>query len=230
MHTKSRKLYPIVGSTIWHQSLNASQPIMNMVAAGNGWRPELLTELNLSGQSLLVAHLYPLRNTIRKLDLSRNDLAALVGSGLHTCTKLDELNLSHNKLIRPDELYMLGHLPVLKKLWLAGNPGLGSSYATLAVYYTRHIYGSNRHPGLLELDGQVVLKEFRLTAFEKHAPKGKEQVAEERWRLSIIEAVGHVQWKTMAMTIVTLHLPNCNLTYADVSAFTSLSTTGSKVE
>jgi len=222
MHTKSKKLYPIVGSTIWHQSLNASNPVMNMVAAGNVWRADLVAELNLSGQNLLVAHLYPLRHTIRKLDLSRNNLAALVGSGLHTCTKLEELNLSHNKLVAPDELYMLGHLPLLKKLWLAGNAGLGSSYATLAVYYTRHLFGSNRHPGLLELDGQAVSKEFRLTAFERHAPKGKEQVSEERWRLSIIECVGHVQWKTMANKIVTLHLPNCNLTYADVSAFTSL--------
>jgi hypothetical protein len=60
-------------------------------------------------------------------------------------------------------------IPCLQRLWLHDNPGLGpaASYRLSVIYITRHLPGTNRRAGLLELDGKVISLEERVSATVK---------------------------------------------------------------
>ena len=223
-YTKSKKLHPLVASALWNCAINTYAPVQALGQAGQGWKPQAILEVSLGAMSLLSFNVYPLRHSLQVLDLRQNQITTLVGSGLHLCTRLVSVNLSLNKLHDTDELFMLGHLSMLQSVWLEGNPHLPvDQYTSVVIYATRHVQGLNRSPGLQQLDGAAITFDQRMAAYATHAPNSKQQSAVERWRLLLIQQLGHVQLQTIPGNFVSLHMPSRPLLeFADVSALTGL--------
>jgi Leucine-rich repeat (LRR) protein len=221
-YTKSKKLYPIVAATIWNQAVNSSPQVVQMQASGSGWNPKGVIELHLQNHSLLSFSTMSLRLSLKVLNLASNQITTLIGTGLHMCKELRSLNLANNLLSNLDELYLLGHLPLLRQLWLQGNNQL-ENYQSTVIYATRHLRGRNRTPGLQELDALPVTLEQRVQAYEKIAMNGKVQSQRERWRLMLIQQYGHRQLIEIPQKFTKLAISGKpELLYADVSAFTGL--------
>lgn len=206
----------------WDLSLCSVPQVKEMARAGAPFRPELLTKLVLSGQELTEFHVGQLTK-LEYLDLSKNHLTELRGAGLERCSRLVSLNLSDNLLHYRESLDVLACLPSLLKLWLTGNK-LDSNYPHWAIFACRNLKGSNRHVGLVELDGMQVTIDAKMQA-QKSCGDATETTPEElgklRWKLSIITVFGHAQIRNFSymQSLRVARLAGLGLSYADLSLF-----------
>eukprot|EP00727_Mastigamoeba_balamuthi_P005634 m51a1_g1690 hypothetical protein (1072) ;mRNA; r:462527-466818 len=211
---------PDIGAYHWDIVLGRVPQILEM--RETGWNPKSVTKLVLSDQWLTEMHVGAFTNLL-ELDVSNNRIRELEGAGLEQLSLLKSLNLSNNCLSRRESLAVLAYLPGLQKLWLEGNKGLNSDkYPFWALYETRNLRGSNRAPGLLELDGKSVTLSQRVEAMEL-CGEGRDAEAY-RLELAVIEALGHHQLRSSpdyASRVRHVCLASKGLRVVDVGRFTN---------
>jgi Leucine-rich repeat (LRR) protein len=214
-----RHTRPTVPTANWHHALNQNAV---MLAMRGEWMPLAVTALRVIEQGLLTFHAYPFARTITDIDLSYNAIKTIADCGFSFCDKLRSLNLSHNRLEVRKDLSSFYAMPALQRLWLQGNASLGR-YKNAVLYYTRELPGTNRRPGLLELDGQPVTLEDRITAIaEEGSPSMQDH---ERWQLLKIAAFGAHQLRhdpSYVASIRNARFANCNLGTVNLASFTGL--------
>ena len=213
---KQPKLVGSVSLALFNSALDFEPAIKAM----STWTPSVLTELRLSGMSLLALHCSPLSqcSNLRLLDVSHNHISTLQHSGLHLLPSLTSLDLSDNELHNSSDCLLFSHLPNLLSLSLKNNDGL-SDCRLYAIFCCRYLKGIQCSPGLRTLDGEVVTRDDKLRAVDKHE---KAEAGQQRWRLLCCAALTHTEWTNFPQHITVLTLPRHDLTYAAVKQMTQL--------
>jgi Leucine-rich repeat (LRR) protein len=67
---------------------------------------ETLTVLNLSGCKLVTFHVGTVKN-LKELDLSKNMIRELLGTGLENLNNLQSFNISQNHISKPENLQVI---------------------------------------------------------------------------------------------------------------------------
>lgn len=119
------------------------------------------------------------------------------------------------------------YIPALRYLWLFGNvcPETGaelSDYRAHMIYLCRNLMGTNRCPGLAELDGQPIYMDERVWCYEKFSKLKEDQLY--RFRLSVIDYYGHHQMRGQMFleTVTHLRLPKMKLSEVDLAKMQNL--------
>jgi Leucine-rich repeat (LRR) protein len=164
----------------WDQMVSEAAPELVSGISANGkkkiWKPLAVTHLAVPNVGLVEFHVGCFRSLLT-LDLSKNRIAHLEGSGLEACEYLWALNLSHNKIFDIDELQIFSRMPSLRCLFLQDNP-LPEGYEDVVVAITMHLPGSDHSAGLLELNGIGITIDDRIKA-AFHPKNGKKTTVTE---------------------------------------------------
>lgn len=188
----------------------------------SAWTPEKFKHLNLKQAKLREFHvgcfLY-----LKKLDISNNEIMTLWRCGLERCSRLQEFDFSNNLIKDVSCLKVLHFLENLQKVNARGNPFSQKDYELNIIYYTSSLKGSNRTPGLIELNGREITIQQRAEAAQKFGNKRVEQL---KWYYSLIRQYGHYQLRyipNFAKRVKILDISRASyLTIADLSAFENL--------
>ena len=213
---KQTKLEGSVSLALFNSALDFEPAIKSMAA----WTPAALTEVRLSGMSLLALHCSPLSQctNLKVLDVSHNHITSLQHSGLHMLPSLTSLDLSDNELHNHSDCLLFAHLPNLLTLSLENNDGLKDS-RLYTIYCCRYLKGVQSSPGLRTLDSDVLKRDEKLRAVEKYE---KAEAGAERWRLLCCAALTHTEWINFPQHITVLSFPRHELTYVAVKQMTQL--------
>jgi Leucine-rich repeat (LRR) protein len=215
---ESRRDLPAMRWDLQVSTLN----VIKSMRASMDWRPSAITQIVLPECGLLVFFVGECSNLVH-LDLSGNRLNMVRGTGLEQCKALEFLSLKDNMLGKA-ELRVLPFLSSLKVLLLEGNKGLGppQSYRATAIALTQHSLGTNRCPGLVQLDDEEVTPEERVQAMTKMDQKVA--VDDIRWRFNLIDYYGHRQIRTKdyLARVTQLNFCRTRLAVADLSPMLSL--------
>ncbi|PRP78118.1 class VII unconventional myosin [Planoprotostelium fungivorum] len=193
----------------------------------SSWEPGRITVLNLAGCNLSTFHVGTLVN-LESLDLSRNMIKDLLGSGLERCDRLRSAKFSNNFISKRSTLQVFQYIPSLRTLDMRQNKDVDSlaeftDYRSYLIYITRNLKGTNRCPGLITLDDEAISMDERITAIEKYSKKKRDGLMV-RYALSLIDYYGHHQMKTpnYLNAIKHLRLPKMKLSMVDVKGMYSL--------
>lgn len=107
-------------------------------------------------------------------------------------------------------VYLEGNEVVLKK-----------NFLSKLIFQTRNLRGSNRSPGLLEVEGVQITLEERVAANEMWANHNDphDNPHAFRWFMSLCAKYGHVQLKTQIHKMISCTFPGKNLMYANLAGF-----------
>ncbi|KAJ5074549.1 leucine rich repeat protein [Anaeramoeba ignava] len=186
-----------------------------------GWYPQNIVKLNLPNQQLTEIHIGSL-TSLQYLNLRKNLLTSLNGSGIENCAKLTTINLNHNKL-KKNIFRVLPFCPSLQNLRLMGNK-LKDNYRLHIIYHCRNLKGSNHQPGLLTLDKKNVTMEEYLESLYKIGNFHQFEVSMIRWNLTQIKEFGHYQLRNIpnfTSQIQEMKIQN-DLSFISVGKFPSL--------
>lgn len=175
---------------IWNIALNSLLSRSGMKI----WRPELIERLEISNEGVRVFHIGMMKN-LKHLNLSRNLISSIQGTGIEQCSLLQYLNLSENKIRHikheGNPLKPLSYLTLLKSLDLRRN--LLKDYHSSVIFLTLHLKGSNRTPGLQVLDGKQVTIEDKIRAIHAYQTLENYDADRERWKYNLISNFGNLQ-------------------------------------
>lgn len=205
------------------------------------WDPAQITKLSLVRLNLSEFHIGTLI-FLEELDLSYNKISELIGSGIEQCINIVKCNLSHNQIVKKQQLkvfeysflfslcdqnnaffFFFSYLRFtrsLLELWMEGNcdgKATLEEYRSIIIYITRNLPGTNRSTGLIELDGNPISLEERITAITSLS-KSKQDPQLYRWNLALMEYYGHRQVRSpdFLSNVKHLKLPHCNLSMVDL--------------
>ena len=120
------------------------------------WVANKIRNISLTHQRLVAFHAGAF-SALQTLDLSKNWITSIRGSGLEQCINLWALNLDGNRLSDESELEVFGSIPMLRALYLTNNPfhdgRLASPFRYKVIYACRNVRGTNIERGLQYLDG-----------------------------------------------------------------------------
>ncbi|KAN0055298.1 hypothetical protein ACTA71_008408 [Dictyostelium dimigraforme] len=186
-----------------------------------GWQPQGILQIQFNGCQLRHFYIGSMVN-LNSLDLSRNLLTDISVCGIEKCTYLQYCNLSSNQLTRVDATcQMFEFTPSIRCVVLSGNIGL--FYKKELIYRTRNGCGTNRSLGIQQIDTDMITINERVAIIHEYELKtnGSNQAnatkvsSELRWKLLIIERIGHKQLQNIAF-------PKSNIQMVDVFCFKNI--------
>ncbi len=209
----------VSGNVRWDWSLTTLSSMADSVR----WEPLSLRRLSLPDCSLTVFHVKPFVN-LEHLDLSRNAISNVIDSGIAFCEALRFCDLRNNAIAKREQLVAFQFNLELKQLFLSGNDVVKlKDYRTMVISSTRACVGTNRAPGLLELDGVDIGLEERCMAIEAHASsKQGLDVESLRWQLTTIDFFGRAQLAHCPEGAKYCILPDKKLTVASLERLTNM--------
>jgi Leucine-rich repeat (LRR) protein len=186
------------------------------------WKSDKFTYLNLKQANLKEFHVGVFPN-LKKLNLSNNQIISLQRSGLERCSKLVELDFSYNQISSEQSLDVLKYCPKLRNVTANDNP-LPDDYELYIVFHTSSLRGTNRCPGLQQLNGKDVALQLRTRAVMKYGTQ--EQIQKLQWYYALINNYGHFQLRKIPDFVSRVRIMEITgqpgLTIADLSPFTCL--------
>eukprot|EP01117_Protostelium_nocturnum_P019432 TRINITY_DN842_c0_g1_i1.p1 TRINITY_DN842_c0_g1~~TRINITY_DN842_c0_g1_i1.p1 ORF type:complete len:2518 (-),score=1170.22 TRINITY_DN842_c0_g1_i1:41-7594(-) len=191
------------------------------------WEPALITSISLPNCKLTTFHVGTLKS-LEELDLSKNLISSLLGCGLEQCSELKRANFANNFINKRVSLQVFQYTPALTALNIKGNKDQDSGadftdYRLYLIYITRNLKGTNRCPGLIEIDEAPVSLDDRINAIEKYSKKKKEGLVA-RYALGLIDYYGHHQMRSpnFLNNIKHLQLQRSKLQMVDLKGMYSL--------
>lgn len=206
----------------WDMALDLIPEIAQMRFSHKGWDPQLIVAISLPNCSLTNIAVSTLVN-LQTLDVSNNKISDLRNTGIEQCNDLSRINLKHNEIASIQKCVpILAQVKALITVFLDGNAiVLKKNFRSKLIFQTRNLRGSNRTPGLLEIEGTPIQLEERVGANELWAnhndPHDNPQVF--RWFMSMCSKYGHVQVKTQLHKMISCSFPSKNLMFASLTGF-----------
>jgi hypothetical protein len=92
-----------------------------------------------------------------------------------------------------------------------------TNYRSWVIFITRNLKGTNRSPGLIELDENPITLEERIEAIEDFSKK-KQEVLLARWNYALVSYYGMAQIRTPNFFTSVTHcrLTDCKLALVDL--------------